>query len=530
MLLLRAPLRSLWPRRGVHTSAVSALDYVPSRTQLPSIPVEVGAVQMNRLDEHYRRSLATDMLYMMYEPDSESTSAKDARAGNAPADGAGANAVHDENRVRRWATGSPYESGRIPRPQRGNRSLIPLHKPLSISKHIMHELPRIERVVITTFCRDAIANKQALLPSIAQLRAITGLPVVGSQGDPRVTEPDLRQNPNGFVQVLRAKKGVASFKLRQGMPIGAQAVMTGDAAYDFIESLTTFVLPRLRGFAGVPLPPASQPALSPAAVSGVVSFGLGPEALSLFPQVEVNLDQYPGRRNGFQIDFVTNQRGRRATERARTLLSGLGVPFTAFGAASTAKAPGVEPEIQLTADGIGSDIGPHGRPLWKLTSYGPARGDPNLIAGLDYSQDEARVAAYQARAMGQGAAYQQQEQQRVSQADAAYQQAKGNTKAALQQALNNRAQQKGAAPMPGAFGAAQPSAFGGAAQPSAFGTTQPTQPSAFGNTAQPSAFGSTAQPSTLGTAKPSAFGSTAQPTAFGSAAQPSAFGGTAKPT
>lgn len=330
-MLLRVALRSAYPRRGVHTSAVAALDYVPPRTQLQSVPVEVGAVQMNRLDEHYRRSLATDMLYMMYEPDSESSSAKDAPVGAAAPGGAGSKAIHDENRTRHWATGSPYDSGRIPRPQRGNRSLIPLHKPLSRSKHLVHDLPSIERIVLTTFCRDAITNKQALLPSLGQLRAITGLPIVGSQGDPRVTAPDLSLSPNGFVQVLRAKKGVASFKLRQGMPVAAQAVMAGDAAYDFIESLTTFVLPRLRGFAGVPLPPASQPALSPAAVSGVVSFGLGPEALALFPQVEVNLDQYPGRRNGFQIDFVTNQRGRRATERARTLLSGLGVPFVRRG-------------------------------------------------------------------------------------------------------------------------------------------------------------------------------------------------------
>lgn len=329
-MLLRV-FRAVCPRRGVHTSAVAALDYVPPRTQLPQAPLKIGAMQMSRLDEHYRRSLAPDMLYMMYEPDAVSHSAKDATGDAVPEGGAGAASTFDEARNRRWATGSPYEAGRRPRRPRGNRPLLPLYKPLSASKHVMHDLPHIERIVLTTFCRDAIANKQALLPPVAQLRAITGLPVVGSQGDPRVTAPDLKQSPNGFVHVLRAKKGVASFRLRQGMPVAAQAVMAGDAANEFIESLTTFVLPRLRGFAGVPLPPAGQPALSPAAVSGVVSFGLGPDALALFPQIEVNLDQYPGRRNGFQIDFVTNQRGRRATERARTLLSGLGVPFVRRG-------------------------------------------------------------------------------------------------------------------------------------------------------------------------------------------------------
>ena len=166
------------------------------------------------------------------------------------------------------------------------------------------------------------------------MRAITGLPVLGSLADPAAGSSPETAGPSacyGYLQVLRAKQGAASFRLRAGMPVGVQAVMYDDVAYEFIETLTTFVLPRLRGFAGLPLPPATQPLLSPAAVSGVVTFGMGPEAMPLFPQVEVNLDQYPGRRYGFQVDCVTNQRGRRATERARTLLSGLGLPFVRRG-------------------------------------------------------------------------------------------------------------------------------------------------------------------------------------------------------
>ncbi|WFC96693.1 54S ribosomal protein L7, mitochondrial [Malassezia brasiliensis] len=310
-----APLvRSRW----IHATRVSAEDFVPSRNQLPEHPLQIGNVQASRLREHYERTLAPDMLYMMYDPMPETKKEQ---------------ALSQEDRVRRWEGDSPYFANRSARPQRGNRPLLPLAKPLQDAKHIEHAIPRLERVVITAFCRDAITNKQALLPLLGQLRAITGLPVLGSQADPTVgNAPETAKlAENGYVQVLRAKKGVASFKLRPGMPVGAQAVLYGDAAYQFIEVLTTFVLPRLRGFAGLPLPPASQPLLSPAAVSGVVSFGMGPEALPLFPQVEVNLDQYPGRRHGMQIDCVTNQRGRRATERARTLLSGLGLPFVRRG-------------------------------------------------------------------------------------------------------------------------------------------------------------------------------------------------------
>ena len=203
-----------------------------------------------------------------------------------------------------------------------------------MSRHIEHDIPRIDRIIFTAFCREAITNKQALLPLLGQMRAITGLPVLGSLADPAAGSSPETAGPSacyGYLQVLRAKQGAASFRLRAGMPVGVQAVMYDDVAYEFIETLTTFVLPRLRGFAGLPLPPATQPLLSPAAVSGVVTFGMGPEAMPLFPQVEVNLDQYPGRRYGFQVDCVTNQRGRRATERARTLLSGLGLPFVRRG-------------------------------------------------------------------------------------------------------------------------------------------------------------------------------------------------------
>lgn len=312
--------------RLMHTTRVLALDYVPSRNQLPATPVVIGPMQNCRLREHYERTLAADMMYMMYEPDSTSSSLKDSM--NSKEDD------RDEQRVRRWTGDSSYFVNRSARAQRGNRRLVPLYKPLSSVSHIEHSIPRLEKVVVTAFCKEAITSKQALLPLLGQMRAITGLPILGSLADPSVGAFPETAGPgarNGYIQVLRARKGAAVWKLRAGMPVGVKAVLYGDSAYEFLEVLTTFVLPRLRGFAGLPLPPASQPVLSPAAVSGVVSFGLGPEAMPLFPQVEINLDQYPGRRYGFQVDCLTNQRGRRATERARTLLSGLGLPFVRRG-------------------------------------------------------------------------------------------------------------------------------------------------------------------------------------------------------
>lgn len=107
------------------------------------------------------------------------------------------------------------------------------------------------------------------------------------------------------------------------MPIGVQAVLPGPIAKDFLEVLTTFVLPRLRSFNGFPLPPASQPNGSPAAMSGVVSLGMKPEAMALFPMNEVNWDMYSGKSLGFQVSSLwgdakgMRERGGREREEGR---------------------------------------------------------------------------------------------------------------------------------------------------------------------------------------------------------------------
>jgi len=102
--------------------------------------------------------------------------------------------------------------------------------------------------------------------------------------------------------------------------------MKGERMWTFLGSLVEFVLPRMKEFTGVTLPPPSASPNSPSAVSGVVSFGLPPPAMALFPQIEVNVDAY-GKMHGFHIHFITNARGVGAQARARTLLSGFQIPF-----------------------------------------------------------------------------------------------------------------------------------------------------------------------------------------------------------
>lgn len=111
------------------------------------------------------------------------------------------------------------------------------------------------------------------------------------------------------------------------MPIGAKVKLTGDDAYRFLESLTEFVLPRLREWPGVKLHHGRKedPTLE-GATSGTVSFGFGPQAMALFPQIESCLDSYP-RMYGFDVNIQTNQQGIGAQDRVRTMLSGFRIPF-----------------------------------------------------------------------------------------------------------------------------------------------------------------------------------------------------------
>lgn len=253
------------------TSTVTAV--VPPRTALPAYSLELGPTGLNRLQEHYRSTLSSDLLYMTY----------DHKLATSP--------LPAPEPLRRWDESDPYAAQRPVRTARGNRRAPPGTKPFSPTA-TLRDIPRLERIVLTAFCKDSIGNKNALVPLIAQMRAITGL------------EPFSQDPSRGTIDVIKAKSGVASFKLRPGMPVGVKATLPAPVALEFLDVLSTFVLPRLRSFAGFPLPPSSQPPMSPAALSGVVSLGMRPEAMALFPQIEINLDQYPGKGLGFQVRII----------------------------------------------------------------------------------------------------------------------------------------------------------------------------------------------------------------------------------
>jgi large subunit ribosomal protein L5 len=182
------------------------------------------------------------------------------------------------------------------------KEVVPaLKKELGLSNHF--QVPRLEKVVVNIGLGDGAQNAKLFDQGVAELQAVTG------------------QKP----VVTRAKKSIAGFKIRQGMPIGAKVTLRGDRMYDFIAKLTGIVLPRIRDFRG----------LSAKGFDGRGNYNLGLKDQLVFP--EINYDQVQ-RLRGMNITIVTS--GRTDME-AKALLEHLGFPF--------AKAKGAENPPQAQA-------------------------------------------------------------------------------------------------------------------------------------------------------------------------------------
>jgi len=154
----------------------------------------------------------------------------------------------------------------------------------------VHQVPRVEKIVINTSVGSASDVKQALEDAKAELALITG------------------QRP----AETRAKKSISNFKLRDGQAIGAKVTLRGPRMYEFLERLIKMALPRIRDFRGI----------SPRAFDGQGNYTLGVADQSIFPEVE--LDKIK-RNIGFDVTIVTSAR---SDEHAKALLVELGVPFT----------------------------------------------------------------------------------------------------------------------------------------------------------------------------------------------------------
>lgn len=262
------------------------------KTMLPQPPVKITTREFApcRLEDHYYTTLQDDLMYMTYKHESgPRPPPREIRLTFDPAD--------------------PYTKFRHNPPVGGSqlgKKLPPPSTPENVT--------RLDKIVVHTFVKEAVANRSNLLGAMMALRALTGETYQGGG-----------QHAVAGVQVVKGKKAIGGW-LRPGIPVGVKVELKGPAMYDFLGTLVEFVLPRLRDFNGVVLPPPSASPNSPSAVSGVVAFGLPPTAMGFFPQIEVNLDAYP-KSYGMNIHFVTNATGLGAESRARALVSGFQVPF-----------------------------------------------------------------------------------------------------------------------------------------------------------------------------------------------------------
>ncbi|TAK20061.1 MAG: 50S ribosomal protein L5 [Chloroflexota bacterium] len=151
------------------------------------------------------------------------------------------------------------------------------------------QVPRLQKVVINIGLGEAIQNAKALDAATRDVVAITG------------------QKP----VITRAKKSIAAFKLRAGMPIGVMVTLRGERMYEFVDKLISIALPRVRDFQGV----------SPDAFDGRGNYNLGLREQLVFPEIDYDsIDKL----RGLQVTIATTARN---DQEARRLLHLMGMPF-----------------------------------------------------------------------------------------------------------------------------------------------------------------------------------------------------------
>lgn len=155
-------------------------------------------------------------------------------------------------------------------------------------KNVM-QVPRVDKIIVNIGLGEAVQNPKALDAAMGDVATITG------------------QKP----VVTRAKKSIAAFKIRTGMPIGCKVTLRGERMWDFLDRLVSIALPRVRDFRGV----------SPKAFDGRGNYALGLKEQLIFP--EIDYDKVDKIR-GMDIIIVTTAK---TDEEAKALLKNLGMPF-----------------------------------------------------------------------------------------------------------------------------------------------------------------------------------------------------------
>ena len=151
------------------------------------------------------------------------------------------------------------------------------------------QIPKIDKVVVNVGCGEARENAKVLEAVVSDITAITGQKAI----------------------ITKAKKSVANFKLREGMPVGAKVTLRGDKMWEFLDRLFNVALPRVRDFHGI----------NPNSFDGRGNYALGVKEQLIFPEIEYDkIDKI----RGMDIVICTTAE---TDEEARELLSQIGAPF-----------------------------------------------------------------------------------------------------------------------------------------------------------------------------------------------------------
>lgn len=151
------------------------------------------------------------------------------------------------------------------------------------------EIPKIEKIVLNMGLGEAVQNPKIIEGAVEELTRIAGQKAV----------------------VTKAKKSIATFKLREGMPIGCRVTLRGDRMYDFFSKLVNIALPRVRDFRG----------LSPKGFDGRGNYSMGVKEQIIFPEIDYDkIDKI----KGLNITVVTSAK---TDDEGRFLLKNMGMPF-----------------------------------------------------------------------------------------------------------------------------------------------------------------------------------------------------------
>lgn len=224
------------------------------------------------------------------DPAAQKKAAKPGAGGNPPKGGAaGGKAKADKNAKAAPAPSAPIKRTEPPRlKQLFNKEVLPrLMKEFNYTN--AHEVPRIVKITLNMGLGEAIGNPKIIDSAVDELTLISG------------------QQP----VVTKAKKSIATFKLREGQKIGAMVTLRKERMWEFFDRLVSFALPRVRDFKGI----------SPRSFDGRGNFSMGIKEQIIFP--EINYDKLD-KIKGLNVSVVTTAR---SDEEGRALLRYLGMPF-----------------------------------------------------------------------------------------------------------------------------------------------------------------------------------------------------------